>query len=71
MDKVGKVKNIDSQIKKLEKEKQEIQKECRHNSTYIKFKDGSSVTVKYCCECEKEVGYPSQQELDKFLMSKT
>jgi len=67
MDKIGKVKSLNDQIKELEKIREEIQTECRHKNTYLKFADGTSKVKEYCCDCEKELGYPEPKKLDFFL----
>ena len=70
MDKTGKVNFINSEIKKLEKLRKEIQDQCQHNKTYVKFSENGNTPKSVCCECEKEVGYPSQEKLEEFLSKK-
>lgn len=67
MEKTGKVKFINSEIKKLENLRSEIQDSCNHKETYIKFSENGGTPKSVCCDCEKEVGYPSQEKLEKFL----
>jgi uncharacterized protein YhaN len=67
MEKTGKVKQINQEIKKLERLKNEIQGNCRHKETYIKFSENGGTPKTVCCNCEKEIGYPSQNRLEKFL----
>ena len=67
MEKTGKVKFINEEIKKLEKLKNEIQDSCTHKETYIKFSDRVGTPKTICSNCEKEIGYPSKEKLDKFL----
>ena len=69
MEKIGKVKFINDEIKKLEKLKNEIQDSCTHKETYIKFSEKGGTPKTICCDCEKEIGYPSQSKLEKFLSS--
>lgn len=62
-----KINEIDNQIKALNKEKEEIQSKCTHKDTKIKLEIGTNTPKLYCSVCDKEVGYPSKEELDKFL----
>lgn len=71
MEKSGKVKSINDEIKKLEKLRSEIQNECSHKETYVKFTESGNTPKLICCLCEKEVGYPSQKKLDYFLQTKS
>ena len=48
MDKTGKVKSLNNEIKKLEKLREEIQNECKHKDTYLKFEQGGSTIRVYC-----------------------
>jgi hypothetical protein len=70
MDKTGKVKSLNSEIKRLEKLKEEIQSDCRHKNTYLKFEEGCSTIRVYCRDCEKQMGVPSPKEVDIFLSGK-
>lgn len=70
MEKTGKIKFINEEIKKLENIKKEIQGECTHKETYVKFLENSSTPKSVCCDCEKEIGYPTQEKLDEFLLGK-
>lgn len=67
MDKIGKISLINQEIKKLEKLKEEIQDECKHKTTYIKFSETGGVPKSICKDCEKEIGYPTKDKLEKFL----
>lgn len=67
MDKTGKVKSLNDQIKELEKIREQIQTECKHKNTYLKFTNETSKVKEFCCECEKELGYPENKKLDLFL----
>ena len=44
-----------------------IQEKCTHKETRVKFKDGSNNMRVYCCECNREMGIPNNQEVDNFL----
>lgn len=70
MNKIGKVKSLNDEIKKLEKLRSEIQDECRHKDKYLKFEDGSSKIREYCRNCEKKIGIPSTKDVDIFLSGK-
>lgn len=61
------IEKIENQIKELEKEKLEIQNTCPHKNKKIKFEDGKNTMRLYCVECNTPLGYPSQDEIDKFL----
>ena len=63
----SKVDKIENQVKDLEKEKEEIQNDCKHKGdTFVQF-DKSNSMKKYCSICKHELGYPSKEEQDKFL----
>lgn len=70
MDKTGKVKSLNNEIKKLEKLREEIQSECKHKDTYLKFEQGSSTIRVYCLDCEKKMGVPSPKDVELFLSGK-
>ena len=70
MEKTGKVKFINSEIKKLEKLKDEIQSECKHEETEIKFINGGNTPRVVCSNCEKDLKYPDKERLDTFLHGK-
>ena len=70
MEKTGKVKFINSEIKKLEKLKNEIQDECKHEETEIKFINGTNTPREVCKNCEKDLRYPDKSKLDLFLSGK-
>jgi hypothetical protein len=67
MEKTGKIKQINQEIKNLEKIRDEIQSNCRHKETYVKFSEKGGTPKTVCCNCEKEIGYPPQNKLEKFL----
>lgn len=63
---------IKNSIKNLEKELYEIQGKCLHREYVILNcqKETSSVLLrKVCKECQKEIGYPSQNEIDSWVNS--
>lgn len=70
MEKTGKVNFINSEIKKLEQLKNEIQNECRHKHTKIKFIDGGNIPKVVCEECDKDLCYPDTKRLETFLSGK-
>jgi hypothetical protein len=69
MEKTGQISQINQEIKKLEKIRDEIQDGCRHNKTTIKFDNNNTPRV-VCCECEKNLRYPSREKLEVFLDGK-
>ncbi len=70
MEKTGKVKFINNEIKKLENLKNEIQGECKHNDTEIKFINGGNTPRVICSLCEKDLRYPDKEQLEDFLQGK-
>ena len=62
-----KINIIEKKIKHLEKEKTGIQEMCTHKETRVRFKDGGSDMRLYCCECNRELGIPNNQEVNNFL----
>ncbi len=64
------VDQIETEVNKLEKAKEEIQNECNHKGkSFVQF-DKSNSMKKYCSNCKRELGYPSIAEQDKFLGKK-
>jgi len=67
LDSLNRLYEIDHQLKKLGKEKKEIQDKCFHKvDGIIKF-DESNILKVYCCDCYKELRYPTKEEQDNFL----
>lgn len=64
------IKDIDNQIKILQEKKKEIQSDCVHKTTFLKFIDGSNVIKEFCKKCGKDIGYPQKDDLDIFLNGK-
>tara|TARA_Y100000385_G_scaffold9953_1_gene10313 strand:+ start:1328 stop:1579 length:252 start_codon:yes stop_codon:yes gene_type:complete len=65
------VDKIEEEVNQLEKEKEEIQNECKHKGeTFVQF-DKSNSMKKYCSECKRELGYPTKAEQEIFLGNKT
>jgi hypothetical protein len=62
-----KITEIDEQIKALNKEKEEIQSKCIHKETKVKLEIGTNTPKLYCSVCNKEIGYPSREQLNDFL----
>ena len=58
-----KVENIKKEIKILKEDIREIQSNCEHPQTKLKFSDKEKRVIKICTECEKRVGYPTNEEL--------
>lgn len=71
-DKSHKTQKIKSNIRDLEKELKSIQDACSHKEYKIANcpKENSEFSLrKVCKECEKEIGYPSQSEIDNWAKS--
>ena len=66
-DKRQKINSLDTKIKELSKEKESIQDSCTHKITKVKFETGTNTMKLYCAECDKEVGYPTKEQIDEFL----
>jgi hypothetical protein len=66
LDPIKRINQINDEIKNLERERIEIQTECQHKDTLIKF-DENKVPKVYCKDCNKLIGYPSDDELKNFL----
>lgn len=66
-EKKHKITSIDIQIRELNKEKETIQESCTHKNTKIKFETGTNNMKIYCSECDKEIGYPSKDQINEFL----
>tara|TARA_Y100000361_G_C11138996_1_gene333868 strand:+ start:383 stop:598 length:216 start_codon:yes stop_codon:yes gene_type:complete len=57
------VRNIKSNINKLQKELESLQSKCKHKNYKVELRNGALVNV--CCDCEKELGYSSKQDKEK------
>ena len=71
-DKSTQTKKIKESIKSLEKELNEIQESCQHAEYKVANcpKENSGFSLKRVCKvCEKEIGYPSQEEIDNWASS--
>ena len=58
-----KVENIKKEIKTLKDNINEIQSTCEHPQTKLKFLEKEKRVVKLCLDCEKKVGFPTNEEL--------
>lgn len=69
----GTAKKIVGEIKSLEKELEEIQNSCPHESYSIKNSpqtiESSFCLRKICDECQAVLGYPSPEEVNKWASS--
>lgn len=65
-DLVKKTNDLQENIQRLKKELEELQEECNHEESIIKQQMGGKV-IKYCKFCNKELGYPSKDELENYL----
>lgn len=66
LDSIKRVNEIITEIKSLEQELFHIQSNCQHKETHIKFDDINTPRL-YCKDCDKTIGYPSNDELKNFL----
>ena len=67
-----KINNLLAKKQKIEKEIATLQKSCNHNKKSVRLVrknvDSSSPSIRYVCdECSKILGYPTQQEIKKYL----
>lgn len=66
-------KKIVDEIKNLEKELEEIQSSCVHPKYSVKNcpqgLDNSFTLKRVCDECQLEMGYPTQEEVNKWMNS--
>ena len=64
-----KVEQLLSDKRNIEKQIEQIQAECKHSKQVIKqVADESSFAIRRVCEsCGRIVGYPSSEEIFKFL----
>ena len=63
LEKEKKVGDIKTEIKSLKKNMEIIKDGCEHNKFTIKFDSDSKSVRKICKDCEKVIGYPTEQEL--------
>ena len=57
------VENIKKEIKELESNIDEIQNSCSHNEIKIIFNQITKEVEKICKNCDKKLGYPTNDEL--------
>ena len=67
-----KITNLFAKKQKIEKEIATLQKSCKHNKKSVKQVrervDSTSPVIRYVCdECSIILGYPTQQDKDKFF----
>lgn len=67
MEYVQEINRINTEIKKLEKEKECIQGMCCHESKKIKYIDNLKSYMNVCNDCDKVVGHPQQDDLMDYL----
>ena len=57
----------EDEVKKLNKEIETLQSECKHQGEYhINFDEEKSIK-KFCSMCKKDIGYASREESNNFL----
>ena len=59
------VENLNNKIKQLQKEISEIQKECKHESEELIFKESTSL-MWVCKRCRKDLRWPTPKEQEGF-----
>jgi len=65
-----KVDNIKKEIKNLENDIENIQEKCSHKDYSVKFILDSRSVRRICDDCEKNLGYASNDELKKHGFTK-
>lgn len=64
------ISSIESDVKSLEKQKEDIQTECLHKEGFdINFDEKKNIK-KFCAVCKTELGYAPKEDCDKFLGKK-
>ena len=59
------VENLNNKIKRLRKEIDEIQKNCKHGKEEIRWVDQKE--YRWCCiKCQKVLSWPSPSEIEKY-----
>ncbi len=67
MEYVQKINRINTEIKKLEREKECIQGMCCHETKKIKFIDNLKSYMNVCVDCDSVLRHPSKEELMTYL----
>jgi peptidoglycan hydrolase CwlO-like protein len=72
MGKSQKIAKLLEKRQKIEKEIEKLQKSCQHSIKSIKNVrenlDSSTTVIRYVCdECNKIIGYPSNEDINDFL----
>ena len=60
--------DIQQEQSKLKRELEALQDQCSHKKQHIKFNNDKSYMWR-CDRCNKDVRYPSKEELDEFIHS--
>tara|TARA_B100000287_G_scaffold82994_1_gene75697 strand:+ start:481 stop:705 length:225 start_codon:yes stop_codon:yes gene_type:complete len=72
MGKSQKIAKLLGEKQKIEKKIEELQRSCEHPTKSVKFTrerlDSTIMVIRYVCdECLLSIGYPTQQEIKKYL----
>lgn len=67
MEYVQEINRINTEIKKLEKEKECIQGMCCHQERKIKFIDNLKSYMYICKDCDSILSHPSKEDLMEYL----
>ncbi len=60
--------NLKRQLKDTQQKIDEIQNDCKHKNTQLALvPNGTFKVIKKCVDCDAAVGYPTNEERDKFL----
>lgn len=60
------VNDLKIKIKELNDKITELQSNCKHTNTTLKYFEDSKQVLKICSDCEKVIGYPTQEELREY-----
>ena len=63
----GEMDKLQKNLKETQKQIEEYQQKCKHNEIIVKMvgQDSGVKIVKQCADCDKIVGYPTQEETEK------
>lgn len=68
----GEMDQLQNKLKETQKQIEEYQNKCKHEEIIVNMvgQDSGVQIVKMCKACNKIVGYPTQEETNKFLNNK-
>tara|TARA_B100001758_G_C18216255_1_gene507814 strand:- start:610 stop:822 length:213 start_codon:yes stop_codon:yes gene_type:complete len=59
------VDEIKNQIKSLQEQLIDIQSQCKHTTYNVRYTEEGKTVLKICVECDKVLGYPNKEDLEK------